>query len=205
MHYPLFSKECYFVIGAKTLKQIPPTHLPEIAFIGRSNVGKSSLINALLNRKNLAKVSQTPGRTRQINFFNLANTMHIVDLPGYGFAKTSKTERADFNQLVADYLTTSQHLKRLFVLIDARHAPKENDLSMLDWLNNHAVPYQVVLTKIDKTPQKDLTAHQAILAQLITCYGACHPDLLCISSHTKNGITELQKSIMAIIDNQSNC
>ena len=135
----LFRKECRFVAGAATTERIPPATLPEVAFIGRSNVGKSSLINALVNRKDLARTSKTPGRTQQLNFFNLGEQLMLVDLPGYGYAKASKAAISEWNLLIGHYLRSRAALKRVCVLVDSRHGLKDSDRLMMKMLDEHAV------------------------------------------------------------------
>ena len=146
----LFAGACDFVAGAATVAQLPPLGLPEVAFAGRSNVGKSSLINALTGRKALARVSHTPGRTQQINFFSLADRLMLVDLPGYGYAAVSKQKVANWTGLIEDYLKGRPQLKRVCLLIDARHGLKETDKAAMELMDSSAVVYQVVLTKADK-------------------------------------------------------
>ncbi len=191
----LFSGSCDFVIGAMSLESIPPTSLPEVAFIGRSNVGKSSLINALTNRKSLARVSQTPGCTRQINFFDLVDRIYLVDMPGYGYAKRDKKEKAKWKDLIYYYLTGRQQLKRVYLLIDSRHPLKQDDITTMKYLDDAAVSYQVVLTKADKTPKKDLEENIENIIQKIKSHAACHPEILVTSSESKLGIDDLRVEI----------
>lgn len=139
-----------FVGSFSDLKQVPKERLPEIAFIGRSNVGKSSLINALLGSKRLALVSSTPGKTRLLNYFRINNDCHFVDLPGYGYAKVSKSQQATWRGMIERYLLGSENLRLLIQLIDARHGAQANDRQMLEWLRYHRLPHQAVLTKADK-------------------------------------------------------
>ena len=143
----LFAKACDFVAGADKLEVVPDATLPEIAFAGRSNVGKSSLINALTGRKTLARTSNTPGRTQQINFFRLGDRLTLVDLPGYGYARAAKTRIAAWTRLVNGYLKGRPGLRRVCLLIDARHGPKDVDREIMTMLDKAAVVYQVVLTK----------------------------------------------------------
>src|SRR6185436_14500502 len=152
----LFAQACDFVLGAATLDNIPQTRLPEVAFVGRSNVGKSSLVNALTGRKTLARVSNTPGRTREINFFNLGGRLMLADLPGYGYAKVSKAEHARWTELIFAYLRGRPNLRRAVVLIDARRAPLPNDIEVMELLDRAAVSYQLVLTKVDKLKPAEL-------------------------------------------------
>ncbi len=143
-------KTATFSISAPDLKTCPPSSLPEFAFIGRSNVGKSSLINLLADKKGLAMVSDLPGKTKLINFFTINNTWSLVDLPGYGYAKVAKSDRLEFNTAVRDYLGQRTNLKRVFALIDSRLPPQEMDLKFVHWLGQRAVPFALVFTKIDK-------------------------------------------------------
>jgi len=146
----LFAQTCTFLLGAAGLSQIPESALPEIAFAGRSNVGKSSLVNALTGRKTLARTSHTPGRTQQLNFFDLGERMFIADLPGYGYAQAPKDQVEKWTRLVNAYLKGRAQLQRVLVLIDARHGIKDVDRKVMKMLDTAAVSYQVVLTKVDK-------------------------------------------------------
>lgn len=165
----------------------PARRLPEIAFIGRSNVGKSSLINKLLGSRKLAKTSSTPGKTRRINVFEVSETVYFVDLPGYGFAKVSKTERNAWQGMIEGYLTGSELLRLLVLLVDARHGPQKNDEQMLEWLHHIRLPYLLVLTKADKLKKNELNA----LKRLVASPG--HPlqgSIVC-SAQTGLGIKEI--------------
>ena len=146
----LFAGPCDFVWGATSPQNFPPDGLNEVAFVGRSNAGKSSLVNALTGRKSLARVSQTPGATRQINFFNLGGRLMLVDLPGYGFAKRSKTEAEAWQEMIFFYLRTRSRLRRVLVLIDARRGVMDTDRQVMDLLDRAAVSYGLVLTKSDE-------------------------------------------------------
>ena len=155
----LFVGPCDFVWGAQNPGDaLPPTTLAEVAFVGRSNVGKSSLVNALTGRKTLARVSQTPGATRQINFFNLGGRLMMADLPGYGFAKVSKTEAANWQALIFSYLRGRAPLRRVLLLIDGRRGLKDSDAAVLELLGQAAVSTLLVLTKFDEVPKKEQTA-----------------------------------------------
>src|SRR5262245_41136958 len=147
----LFARECSFSAGATTAEALPPAGLPEVAFAGRSNVGKSSLVNALTGRRTLARVSDTPGRTQQLNFFELGGRLMLVDLPGYGYAKAAKTKVEHWTRLTEDYLRGRPTLRRLCLLIDSRHGPLAADQAIIALLDKAAVSYQLVLTKADKT------------------------------------------------------
>jgi len=191
----MFAGECVFMLGAAGLNQIPDTDLPEIAFAGRSNVGKSSLVNALTGRKSIARTSHTPGRTQQVNFFDLGAKMIIADLPGYGYAKAPKDQVAKWTRLVNAYLKGRQELRRVLVLIDARHGIKDVDRDVMKMLDKAAVSYQVVLTKIDKIKagplEKLLESTHAELARHV----AAHPIVRCTSSAKKIGIEELRAEL----------
>lgn len=194
----LFARECLFTIGAQKSEHIPATDIPEVAFVGRSNVGKSSLLNALTNRKSLARTSSTPGRTRQLNFFVLDNQLMLVDLPGYGYAKASKRDIEGWTNLMFDYLIGRSQLSRVFLLIDSRHGIKPNDEEAMRVLNEVAVPYQVVLTKCDKTGAVELEKIKARAMEIIAKNVAALPRLACTSSEKKIGIDLLQAEIISL-------
>ena len=207
----LFAGPCEFVAGAASLGAIPDLALPEIAFAGRSNVGKSSLVNALTGRKTLARTSQTPGRTQQLNFFNLGGALYLVDLPGYGYAKASKTAIAKWTGVINAYLKGRATLARVFVLIDARHGAKDSDReimtilddlrhfdAMMTMLDDAAVMYQVVLTKADKTTGPELEKCLAKLHAELKTHVAAHPDIVATSSNSGRGIEDLRAEIAAL-------
>ncbi|MCB9224432.1 MAG: ribosome biogenesis GTP-binding protein YihA/YsxC [Crocinitomicaceae bacterium] len=139
-----------FVISNTDVKKCPPPNRPEYAFIGRSNVGKSSLINMITNHKNLAKTSGRPGKTQLINHFLINENWFLVDLPGYGYAKIPKSQREKFEKFISEYILTRQNLMNVFVLIDSRHAPQQIDLEFMEWLGENGVPFSLVFTKLDK-------------------------------------------------------
>lgn len=195
----MFKGSCEFVRGVARIGDLPSETLPEIAFVGRSNVGKSSLINALLNRKDLARTSNTPGRTQQLNFFNLSDKIMIVDLPGYGYAKASKKDIKKWNQLIESYLQIRVSLRRVFILVDSRHGLKDSDREMMSLLDEAAVPYQVVLTKIDKTKPQELEKLISCLKEEFSNYTALLHDLVVTSSAKKKGIEALQERIKEIL------
>lgn len=197
-HHPLFRKPCDFVIGATDLSLVPNSRLPEVAFIGRSNVGKSSLINALTGRKSLARTSNTPGRTQQLNFFNLNKQLMLVDLPGYGYAKASKKDIAQWTQLIGDYLRSRQELHRVLVLIDARHGLKPSDHEMMEMLDIHAVSYQLVLTKRDKIKQSESDAVIVSVKEAMQNHPAMFPQVIMTSSVKGEGLRELQDELASI-------
>jgi GTP-binding protein len=191
----LFAQECLFVAGAATADAVPAATLPEIAFAGRSNVGKSSLVNALTGRKTLARVSITPGRTRQLNFFLLGERLMLVDLPGYGYASASKTDIKAWTGLTRDYLRGRPDLRRVLLLVDARHGLKEPDREMMKMLDEAAVSYQIVLTKSDKPTPAELERVRAGVAEEAARHVAAHPELLATSSVTGAGIEALRAEL----------
>ncbi len=162
----LFHQDCQFVAGAASAERLPPPALPEIAFVGRSNVGKSSLINALTFRKKLARTSNTPGRTQQINFFDLGGRLMLVDLPGYGYAKVSRTDTEAWGRLIDAYLRDRPNLLRVCVLIDGRHGVKDTDRQMMSMLDHYHMTAQLVLTKTDKASRAELEAAVASATEL---------------------------------------
>ncbi|MBX9804167.1 MAG: ribosome biogenesis GTP-binding protein YihA/YsxC [Alphaproteobacteria bacterium] len=191
----LFAQGCDFLRGAASLTDLPEFGQPEISFAGRSNVGKSSLINALTGRTTLARVSHTPGRTQQLNFFSLANRLVLVDMPGYGYAKASKTSIAQWNELIQLYLKGRPTLSRVYVLVDSRHGLKENDLEMMRMLDVAAVSYRIVLTKVDKvspTPLRDL---QNSIEETLKKHPAAYPKISLTSTVKKLGISELRAEV----------
>lgn len=195
----LFAGSCEFIAGITDLDQLPAAGLPEVAFAGRSNVGKSSLINALTNRKALARTSSTPGRTRQINFFLLAERLMLVDLPGYGYAKAAKTEVRAWTELVNDYLSGRQTLKRTILLIDGRHGLKPQDGPVMDLLDTAAVSYQAVLTKSDKVKAKTRDDIRGATLSALAKHPAAHPSLLSTSAERGEGIDELRSAIAMLV------
>ncbi len=196
----LFAKECQFVAGAATLAMLPDLPLNEVAFSGRSNVGKSSLINALTNRNTLARTSNTPGRTQQINFFNLGEALYLVDLPGHGYAKASKTKIEAWTKLVNTYLRGRPKLRRVCLLIDSRHGLKESDREVMDMLDTAAVNYQVILTKVDKSKQSELKSILEKTEKELAKRPAAHPEILKTSSAKGIGIEELRAEIASLAE-----
>lgn len=199
--HPLFAKNIRFVAGVANLAQLPDLSLPEVAFIGRSNVGKSSLLNALVGQKHLARTSGTPGATRQLNFFNLDEVVHLVDVPGYGYAKASKKDVKQWQGVLFDYLRGRSQLVRAFVLIDSRHGVKEADNDMLKRLDDAAVSYQFVLTKADKAD--DLEAVQQRTRDVARAHPAAHPAIVTTSAEKKLGIDALQDAVMEALEGRS--
>ncbi len=196
----LFRGPCTFVKGVVSVADLPKDGRAEVAFAGRSNVGKSSLINALTGRTRLARVSVTPGRTRELNFFALGpdNTLYLVDMPGYGYARASKAEVKSWTRLIGDYLKGRRELKRVFLLIDARHGLKPNDKETMKLLDEAAVSYQAVLTKADKPKATELAAIQAEVASELAKHPAAYPQVLATSARTGSGIKELRAAIAVL-------
>lgn len=196
----LFAQECVFVSGAADYDGVPESTLPEIAFVGRSNVGKSSLINALTGRKTLARTSNTPGRTQQINFFSILDALMLADLPGYGYAKASKTEIARWTEMIFDYLRGRPTLRRVCLLIDARHGLKDSDIDVMKDLDASAVSYQIVLTKCDKVKAAALERILADTRTRIAKHVAAHPVIVQTSSVKGAGIEFLRAELAMIAD-----
>lgn len=196
----LFKQPCTFVLGVAKLEQLPLTEMPEVAFAGRSNVGKSSIINALTTQKGLAKTSNTPGRTQQLNYFNLNNQIHIVDLPGYGFAQAPESIVKQWQKLIFAYLQGRVNLKRVFLLIDSRHGLKKVDTEIMDMLDKAAVTYQIVLTKTDKISNKELEKVLAATKETIKKHAAAYINVLATSSEKKLGLNELRAEICNLAD-----
>lgn len=191
----LFAAECRFVYAAQRLDQLPPPDGPEVAFAGRSNVGKSSLLNALTGRRALARVSAEPGRTRQLNFFDLGGRLILVDMPGYGYARAGKEVKRDWQGLMFDYLRGRASLRRVMLLLDARIEFKEADLGVMALLDRAAVTFQIVLTKVDGLRPQEMARKRAEALALARAHPAAHPDALHTSSETGEGIPELRAAI----------
>src|SRR6185312_1828330 len=194
----LFAGACDFVAGAAAEAALPLDGLPEIAFAGRSNVGKSSLLNALTGRTALARVSHHPGRTQQLNFFDLAHRLMLVDLPGYGFAQASKRDVERWTQLIQRYLRGRASLRRTLLLIDARHGLKEPDRPLMTLLDEAAVSYQVVLTKVDKVKPAELEERVAGVAKELSQHVAAHPVIHLTSAHEGIGVAALRGALSTL-------
>ena len=178
--------------------QYPNTELPEVAFVGKSNVGKSSLINCMLNRKSLARTSQNPGKTRTINFYNIENIVHFVDLPGYGYARAAKSEIAKWGKMIEEYLLERSQLKSIILLIDIRHQPSDNDKIMYDWLKHYGYKIIIVTTKSDKLKRSQINKHISIISKSLQLD---KEDLLVpFSSETKDGREKLWDIIKNVIE-----
>jgi GTP-binding protein len=196
----LFQGPCDFVAGVATLDAMPDATLPEIAFAGRSNVGKSSLINALTGRKALARTSNTPGRTQQLNFFDIAGRFLLVDMPGYGYAEVSKQQKQEWEDLIRNYLRGRPTLRCAFVLVDSRHGLKDSDRDLMKMLDESAVPYRIILTKADKAATDEKHAVLRDITQELKSYHAAFPEPFLTSSHDREGIAGLQEIIAILTD-----
>jgi GTP-binding protein len=194
----LFAGECRFTQAAQGLDHLPPPAGPEVAFAGRSNVGKSSLLNALTGRHALARVSAAPGRTRQLNFFDLAGRLTLVDMPGYGYARASKDIKADWQGLMFDFLRGRPTLRRVLLLLDARIELKEADHAVIELLDRAAVTFQIVLTKADDMKPGALLRKQNEVAALVRKHPAAHPEVITTSSETGLGIPELRATVAGL-------
>lgn len=196
----MFARPAEFIMGCAKIDQLPAPDLPEVAFAGRSNVGKSSLINALVGMKKLARASNEPGRTREVNFFKVGDVLRLVDLPGYGWAKASKTEVRKFQNLGRAYLQGRVNLKRVYLLIDARHGLKAVDAEALDALDKSAVSYQVILTKADKIKPAEAEKVAAETLKAISRRPAAFPRVIATSSEKGTNIPELRAEIAFAMD-----
>ena len=191
----LFAGECKFFYAAQRLDQLPPTEGPEVAFAGRSNVGKSSLINALTGQKALARASSQPGRTKQLNFFNLGGRLVLVDMPGYGYAQAAKEVKEDWQGLMFEFLRGRPNLRRVVLLLDARIELKDSDLAVMGLLDRAAVTYQLVLTKADSVKPTSLAKKQEEVAAMARKHPAAHMDMITTSSESGLGIAELRAAL----------
>jgi GTP-binding protein len=194
----LFARPCSFITGIARLDQLPEAGLPEVAFAGRSNVGKSSLINALTGRSQLARISNTPGRTQQINLFDLAGRLVLADLPGYGYAKAPRPVVDAWNRLLRDYLRGRSTLRLACVLIDARHGPKDSDREFMTLLAEAALAFRIVLTKVDQVRPAELADLVQTIEDELQRTQAAHPSPLPTSARTGEGIAELRAALAAV-------
>ncbi|MBZ0218350.1 MAG: ribosome biogenesis GTP-binding protein YihA/YsxC [Fimbriimonadaceae bacterium] len=194
----LFAGPCEFITSVAAMNLLPDPTRPEVAFAGRSNVGKSSLLNALTNRKGLARTSNTPGRTQLLNFFDLGGRVFLVDMPGYGYARASRAQIREWTRLIHDYLAGRPSLARVFILVDSRHGLKSNDTDIMDMLDKVAVSYQCVLTKADKPKSAELEQIVSQVTAALRKRPAAHPVILQTSSREMLGIEELRAEICAI-------
>ena len=194
----LFAADCQFFYAAQRLDQLPEPGLPEVAFAGRSNVGKSSLINAITNRHSLARASNTPGRTRQLNFFDLGGRLTIVDMPGYGYAQAAKEVKADWQGLMFDYLRGRPTLQRVVLLLDSRIELKASDLTVMELLDRAAVTYHLVLTKADGVGPTALARKEAELLALLAKHPAAYPGITVTSSETGQGLELLRAELASV-------
>jgi GTP-binding protein len=195
----LFAGPCDFIWAAAKIDGLPPMGPPEIAFAGRSNVGKSSLINALTGRKTLARVSQTPGRTQQLNFFNLADRLRLVDMPGYGYAAVGRDKVDAWTKLMHAFLRGRASLLRVFVLIDGRHGVKDVDEETLKALDRAAVSYQVVLTKRDEVKKAEQERRLEATVSALRKHPAAHPEVLFTSAEKGEGIADLRAAVARLL------
>ena len=186
------------VISAVQPEQYPKTNLPEIALAGRSNVGKSSFINTLVNRKNLARTSGKPGKTQTLNFYIIEDCLHFVDVPGYGYAKVSKVERAKWGKMIETYLTEREQLKAVVSLVDMRHAPSVEDVQMYEFLKYYNIPVIVVATKCDKIPRGKWNKHESMIKKKLDFDPS--DDFIIFSSETKEGKDKAWKAIESYMD-----
>ncbi|MBI4536153.1 MAG: YihA family ribosome biogenesis GTP-binding protein [Ignavibacteriae bacterium] len=188
-----------FVLGVTNLRQLPKDSCREVAFLGRSNVGKSSLINKLCNRKSLARKSAEPGKTRELNYYLVNNQYYFVDLPGYGYAKVPEQIRSSWGKLVEQYLKGRKQLALVLQLVDARHEATELDLMMVGWLEYYEVPFVVVLTKADKVPRSKMSSHLSEARAAFHAFAGCR-DIIAFSSVTGDGKSEILRAMAQFLD-----
>jgi GTP-binding protein len=194
----LFAGPCDFIWGATEVSNLPPARLPEVAFVGRSNAGKSSLLNALTGRRTLARVSHTPGRTRQINFFDLGGRLVLADLPGYGYAKASKSLADEWQSLIFAYLRGRANLARVVLLIDGRRGAMDTDLAAMKLLDQAAVSYVLTLTKIDQLSKSERAEAEARIAEEARRHTAAYPEIFATSARDALGLDALKLHLTAL-------
>lgn len=197
MNVLLHIKKAEFVSSFVDMKSLPQDKLPEIALVGRSNVGKSSLINKVVNRKNLAKSSSTPGKTRMLNYYIINNAWYMVDLPGYGFAKVSKAEKEKWGKMIEKYLSSREPLRGVIQLVDIRHAPSENDILMKDWLSHYELPILLVATKADKVSRNERQKSLAVIRRSLNLNPDQKP--IVFSAQTGEGVDEVKAALEEIL------
>ncbi len=195
----LFSKKVLFKLGIKDQEYFPENNLSEIAFAGRSNVGKSSLINNLTFQKKIARVSKKPGSTKQVNFFEIPDCLSIVDLPGYGFAKASKSEKVSWSEIIETYLINNSSLNRVFLLIDSRRGIKNIDLNFMDFLEKYAIVFEIIVTKIDKLDCQSSKILVSNIEKIISTFTTAFPRVILTSSIRNIGLEKLRAEISKII------
>jgi GTP-binding protein len=196
----LFALECKFYFAAQRIDQLPPTDITEVAFAGRSNVGKSTLINALTGRRALARASTQPGRTKQLNFFDLGGRLSLVDMPGYGYAQAARAVKEDWQGLMFDFLRGRPTLRRVVLLMDSRIEFKDSDHAVMDLLDRAAVTFQLVLTKADGVKPPALAKKQGELADLARKHPAAFPEIVTTSAETGAGIDLLRAALAELAD-----
>ncbi len=189
-----------FIQSVTSINQCPTNHWPEFAFIGRSNVGKSSLLNMLTGISGLAKTSQTPGKTQTINHYNINDQWYLVDMPGYGYAKTSRSLRKDWDSFIRKYILERNELANLFVLVDSRHEPLKNDLEFIAWLGQNSIPFSIVFTKIDKLSSTRLNKNLMVYKNRLNQEWETLPPIFATSSEAKYGRNELLNYIETVLD-----
>ncbi len=196
-------EKAVFRTSALDLEACPASWLPEFAFVGRSNVGKSSLINMLTDKKDLAKTSSVPGKTQLINFFEINNRWSLIDLPGYGYAKLSKAKQNDFNINVSGYLTGRENLKHIFTLVDSRLEPLESDLAFIEWLNHCKLPTSVIFTKVDKSSESLVGNHVTQFLETIKELKLGVNEVFCCSAKTRSGRSQILQFIETLLPKQT--